>query len=236
MGKKESDASRAQFSARREDERPTIVGGRPPEKLSRQHSFSRGIEKVVWLAALDRDFCRLLLGDRKAALEDPRVELTGAERMILSNIADAQLMSVIERVSIPRRARRAFLRGAVATAFALMGTVVVSSGCTLGSRPPEPEHLDEAVAKSRLREIWMAQERYRDEHGKYARSIKLLVDSGCLEERDRDKLRGFDFDVINITEDSFEAYATSRGRLPTFSVDETGVVREVQAFRAEEGG
>ena len=128
MRDEKPEAARAQFSARREEERPTIVGGRPPEKPPRPGSFSQGIEKVILLAALDGEFRAKLLTDRTAALDSCEVELTVNERAILSAIPPAQLESVIDNAEVPKSAKKAFLRGVAAAV--ILGSVLGAASCS----------------------------------------------------------------------------------------------------------
>ena len=92
--------------------------------------YTKGIDKLLWLAALDRDFRNRLLADRRSAIEGSGFELTAAEKRILLGASDDLMLNIVERTSVPEPARRAFLRGAAA------GLVVFLGTCIAG--PPSP--------------------------------------------------------------------------------------------------
>lgn len=91
--------------------------------------MSRGIEKVIALAALDEQFRGKLLGNRTEALDNCGIDIAPSERKILENIPGTQLVRAIDRTRVPKPARRLFLKGAVAAAFAMMGSAI-QTGCT----------------------------------------------------------------------------------------------------------
>ena len=112
--------------------------------------YSRGVEKVIILAALDDEFRAKLLGDRAAALDSCGEELTGSERAVLEGIPASHLEEAIGNAEVPEPARNAFLRGiaAGAGALALLGAVLAGAGCSdkgpivTGTRP-DREHIEE---------------------------------------------------------------------------------------------
>ncbi|TET35910.1 MAG: hypothetical protein E3J72_09735 [Planctomycetota bacterium] len=92
--------------------------------------FSQGIEKILFLAALDEDFRKRLFADRQVALASSGVELTDAEHAILLSISDEQMRSSIAKTDVPLPARRAFLRGAASAALAILGSFFfLPGGC-----------------------------------------------------------------------------------------------------------
>ncbi|MHC4661992.1 MAG: alpha/beta hydrolase [Planctomycetota bacterium] len=99
----------------------------PPKK------FSQGIEKVLALAAMDKDFHKRLLSDRASALETSPVDLTESETAVLLSISDEQLVAAIRKVDVPEPARRAFLKGAVVTALAVIGSTFIFTSTSSGS-------------------------------------------------------------------------------------------------------
>jgi predicted esterase len=117
-----------------------------PSKIEREKAvqkISHGIEKVIWLAALEGDFQRRMFADRGAALDACEVELTGSERKILLSIPDVQLKTAVERADVPAPARRTFLKGAAAGAFAILGGVLANPSCinsqgSAGIQPDRP--------------------------------------------------------------------------------------------------
>lgn len=107
-----------------------------------RRAFSRGIEKVILLAALDREFGGRLLADREAALESCEVELTDSERAILTGIPDDRLIDAVERIPIPDSTRRTFLQRVAAGAgvIALLGSILATGSCSYEiEKPPAQE-------------------------------------------------------------------------------------------------
>ena len=110
-----------------------------------EQKFSRGVEKVILLAALDEEFCEKLLTDRAAALDSCGAELTAIERGVLEGIPAGQLEEAIRNAKVPEPARKAFLRGVAAAV--ILGSVLGATSCsddyttTLGIRP-DREHVE----------------------------------------------------------------------------------------------
>lgn len=185
--------------------------------------FSRGIEKVIALAALDGEFRAKLLTDRKAAIDASGVELSENERGVLQGISDSQLETAINGVRVPSRARRLFLKGAVIAAVALViGTCIVLpefvvsvKGATVG-----------ASAISSLRTISSAQAQYITRFDTYA-TLEKLADEGLVDRRHKtDEMPGYRYKLKILAEDSYEVRAIplNRGEL-SFYMDQTGAIR-----------
>jgi hypothetical protein len=104
-----------------------------------------GIDHLIRLAATDAGFRRLLLADRAKAARAAGVRLTDSERVILDSIPTDQLVTIIDKTSVPRAPRRTFLQAATAWLAGLFGGVAVTatvSGCnpvaTKGIRRDQP--------------------------------------------------------------------------------------------------
>lgn len=120
---------------------PTIVGGQPLGKREGVSALSRGIERIVLLAAKDGAFRKEFTHDRTAALQKAAIVLTEPERLILENISTGDILSMARCLS-PRteRRKRRFLRAA-ATLAALTGLHACtndSAEATRGTRPEPP--------------------------------------------------------------------------------------------------
>jgi len=96
----------------------------------RQVKVSSGVERLLYLAGMDRAFKARLLERRAAAAEGVGVRLTGAERAMLEAAPEAQLQATIEGldVSPENLERRAFLRDVAASAIA--AAAVGAAGCS----------------------------------------------------------------------------------------------------------
>jgi len=119
----------------------TIVGGRPRRPRSVRMNIPAGIEKMLYKAAVDRDFRAALLDDRMGTVRAHGLRLTEVERTMLETIPDARLELIIDRVQPERRGKRRFMR-AVASAVVTLatGTAVVAcdesvKGATAGIPP-----------------------------------------------------------------------------------------------------
>jgi len=105
----------------------TIVGGRPPGSGTEVGKIPRGVEVLVKKASVDPEFRRLLLEKRGDAAREIALELTDAERSMLSSIPAEQLEKIINNTKVKPEHRDVFL-GAVGKLMlaALIGVVFVS--------------------------------------------------------------------------------------------------------------
>lgn len=78
----------------------TIVGGRPPGSGTQIGNIPRAIEVLVKKASVDPEFRQLLLNKRAEAAKEIDLELTEAEREMLSSIPDEQLRKVIANIKV----------------------------------------------------------------------------------------------------------------------------------------
>ena len=105
------------------------------------HPHSRGVEVLVWKAAVDSAFRELLLAQRGEAAATLGLELTPAESQLLASIAPEQLAAVIDHTHVPEEHRRAFLGHAAAAMLAALGVAgtawggLPGSGGAFGNRP-----------------------------------------------------------------------------------------------------
>lgn len=101
---------------------PTIVGGQPPRKNGRPAAMVPvGVERVMYLAAVDPVFRGRLLEDREAATAEQGLSLSASERLLLRAIPVAQLAAVIDGMdtSPGNVERRTFLRAVAAGSMVL---------------------------------------------------------------------------------------------------------------------
>lgn len=184
--------------------------------------FSRGIEKVIALAALDAHFHRRLMQDRQAAIESCDVELTDSERGILLEIPNLQLDRAINRVHVPTEARRQFLKGAVIAAVALVvGTcLLMPTAVSTGHRVSNT-----MLAESDCRQIILAQQVFRQDNGRYASSVEELVEAKVIEPLPSGNYP-YRFEITESDADSFKLRAVPRQRGDALiTADETGEIR-----------
>ena len=89
-----------------------------------------GLEKILFHAARDTIFKRLLLADRDAAIEKSGVSLRPSERAMLSVATDDALEAMIARINPSNPKKRKFMGLVAAAATSLAaGTVLVAGGC-----------------------------------------------------------------------------------------------------------
>jgi hypothetical protein len=126
----------------------TIVGAQPPRRQRSKVQVSAGVERILFLAATDSAFHRLLLQDREAAVKASRVELTASELLMLRAAPAAQLEATIAALNVtPENLdRRRFMKAvaisaaAVAAAETLGGCGDDDKGATADSSPnPKPD-------------------------------------------------------------------------------------------------
>ena len=87
----------------------TIVGGRPPGSGTKVGAIPRGIEVLVKKASVDPEFRQLLLEKRGEAAQEIDLELTEAEKKMLSSISAEQLEKIIEHTKVEPEHRSIFL-------------------------------------------------------------------------------------------------------------------------------
>lgn len=115
----------------------TIVGGRPPGSGTEVGAIPRGVEVLVKKASVDPEFRRLLLEKRGEAAREIDLELTDAERSMLSSIPAEQLQKIIAKTKVRPEHREVFLGVvgklmlAVLISGALVSVMVPSLGHTL---------------------------------------------------------------------------------------------------------
>ena len=97
-----------------------------------------GVERVLYMAALDPAFRAALLSGREAALAGRGFELTESERAMLRLAPDAQLEEAIAAIdtSPTNLERRGFMAAVAATAALATAEVLTSCG---GVRSDEPQ-------------------------------------------------------------------------------------------------
>jgi hypothetical protein len=110
--------------------RTTIVGGRPPEEGASLPPVPTGIQRLLYLAAADEAFRRVLCERRAGAAEAAGVELTASEAAILGAVTDAQLEAMIASIPPPPVERRSFLRETAASAVLALGGAALATTCT----------------------------------------------------------------------------------------------------------
>lgn len=109
--------------------RTTIVGGRPPEEGASLPPVPTGIQRLLYLAAMDEPFRRVLCERRAGAAVAAGVELTASEAAILGAVTDAQLEAMIASIPPPPVERRSFLRETAASAVLALGGAALSGAC-----------------------------------------------------------------------------------------------------------
>ncbi len=126
----------------------TIVGGQPSENQRNLHSVPVGIEELLAMAAVDKDFAQALLLNRDNATTSSGVHLTATEKNILAATDNAALKIMINSIGdkIPERDRRDFLKKSAAALLAIVGGEFVtecstSSYATKGIRPDHPNNV-----------------------------------------------------------------------------------------------
>jgi len=115
--------------------RTTIVGGRPPGPGKRNDSVPRGIEALVKKAAVDTAFYARLLAERSGAAQIIGLVLDPAEAMMLDNIPEAQLITIVHNTRVKEKHVSAFMGYAAAAMLAALG---VSAGVTANADATEP--------------------------------------------------------------------------------------------------
>ena len=121
---------------------PTIVGGQPPRQGQSLKGVPVGIERVLFLAAVEPDLRQALLAqgaDRQAVVRERGLAMRESELAMLRFIPSSQLEANISGVDTSEAnvERRTFMRAVAAGAVAVTGAEVFT-GCddaVDGSRP-----------------------------------------------------------------------------------------------------
>ncbi len=108
--------------------RTTIVGGQPRKRPSLRMSVKVGLERVLYLAATDRDFRTALLANRAVALRAAGLALSEGEAAVLDAVGPDSLAAMIDAVQPRSRPQRPFLKSVAAT-FLTLATGTASVGC-----------------------------------------------------------------------------------------------------------
>jgi len=121
---------------------PTIVGGQPPpRKRATLAGVPVGIERVLFLAAVEPTFRQALLeGDREAAVAARGLEMKPSELAMLRAIPATQLAANIDGIdtSEDNVERRTFMRAVAAGAMAV-ASAEAFSGCDTASDGNRPD-------------------------------------------------------------------------------------------------
>ncbi|MBC8471861.1 MAG: hypothetical protein H8D56_20570 [Planctomycetes bacterium] len=105
----------------------TIVGGRPPGSGTKVGAIPRGVEVLVKKASVDPEFRQKLLEKRGEAAQEIDLELTEAEKNMLSSISAEQLEKIIENTKVEPEHQAIFLGTAGKLMLAaVIGVAVVS--------------------------------------------------------------------------------------------------------------
>lgn len=115
----------------------TIVGGRPPGSGTKVGAIPRGVEVLVKKASVDAEFRQILLEKRGDAAQEIDLELTEAEKNMLSSISAEHLEKIIEHTKVEPEQRTIFLGTAgklmlaVVIGVAVIGVMIPSLGHTV---------------------------------------------------------------------------------------------------------
>jgi hypothetical protein len=121
----------------------TIVGGQPHKRHDSREKVQVpvGLEKILFHAARDDSFKKLLLADRDAAIEKSGVSLRPSERAMLSVATGDALEAMIAKINPSNPKKRKFMGLVAAAATSLAaGTALIAGGCvseSAGSRIDE---------------------------------------------------------------------------------------------------
>lgn len=106
----------------------TIVGGRPRIRKTYRMNIPAGIEKILYVASIDRAFRSRLLGDRAGTLAGSRIRLTPSESAVLATVSDETLATMIDQIRPKMHGKRRFMR-AVAVAAVTLATGTAGVAC-----------------------------------------------------------------------------------------------------------
>lgn len=121
----------------------TIVGGRPLRRPKRRISIPVGIEKVLYKAAVDPLFKKLLLADRMKAVELEKMRLSPSEMLIFRNVSDSALRTMIGKIRPKKHGRRKLMK-AVAAAVVTLTAGTAGVGCDDGG--PSEDAVEDDIA------------------------------------------------------------------------------------------
>ena len=133
----------------------TIVGGRPPGSGTRVGAIPRGVEVLLKKASVDPEFCQLLLEKRAEAAQTIDLELTEAEREMLTQIPAEQLEQIIRNTKVKPEHRSIFqgtagkLMIAAVIGVGIVSVLTPSLGHTIqtaGISPEEIRRIEKALA------------------------------------------------------------------------------------------
>ncbi|MFH1434430.1 MAG: hypothetical protein ABIJ56_01820, partial [Pseudomonadota bacterium] len=128
---KKQNKEKVEIKEGREYVGKTIVGGRPLRRPKRILSIPVGIEKVLYKAAVDPAFKKLLVADRMKAVESESMGLSPSEVLIFRNVSDSALRTMIGRIRPKKHGRRKLMK-AVAAAVVTLATGTASISCDEG--------------------------------------------------------------------------------------------------------
>jgi hypothetical protein len=98
-----------------------------------------GVEKILYHAADNDEFKRLLLEDREAAITSTNVRLRESEEAVLKSVSDDALDAMIDRI-VARNPRRRRFMGLVAAAAASLAAGTAVIGCDVGCDEVETKY------------------------------------------------------------------------------------------------
>ena len=149
MGKRRLEIEEGEEVVRR-----TIVGGRPAARPNNKLRVPVGIEKVLYRAAVERDFRELLFKDRRQAIEASGFELLESEAHILTSVPSPVLKGMVAKVDVRRHTPGRFMRAVAGCALAATTALVAvdcGSEAEMGVRPEavieNPGHMDAGGAR-----------------------------------------------------------------------------------------
>jgi len=106
----------------------TIVGGRPRRRKTYRLNIPAGIEKILYIAAIDPAFRARLLEDRAGAVASKKVVLTPSESAVLASVPDETLGTMIDQIQPKMHGKRRFMK-AVAVAAVTLATGTAAVAC-----------------------------------------------------------------------------------------------------------
>lgn len=124
----------------------TIVGGRPPGSGTKVGAIPHGIEVLVKKASVDMEFRKKLIEKRGEAAQEIELELTEAEKNMLSSISIEQLEKIIDNTKVKPEHQEIFLGNvgklmlAVVIGIVVIGVTVPSLGHTVNREKLEYIH------------------------------------------------------------------------------------------------
>ena len=144
--KQVADSEKSGRSEEQEAVFTTIVGGRPPGSGTKVGTIPRGIEVLVKKASVDMEFRKKLIERRGEAAQEIELELTEAEKNMLSSISIEQLEKIIDNTKVKPEHQEIFLGNvgklmlAVVIGIVVIGVTVPSLGHTVNREKQEYIH------------------------------------------------------------------------------------------------